>query len=248
LARYGAASTLYTIECTPSGLPLTYEALRQRASLVEEIELGPGRSDGGCCCVTVKRSGDKWPWLVVAQSYEPHGVGFEPGALFVAETHVLFLGAGERILAFCLAPLGKLWEDRVDTGFWGWEQHGDTVVALAELELAAWDATGHKLWSTFVEPPWDFTVLGDLVELDVMGAKRSFSLRDGPRSGRAPSSKLRDPALRSVACSACALQDRDAKRRARAPAAAPGRAQCTYPRGAHACADGLSLRRRASSL
>ena len=32
----------------------------------------------------------------------------------------------------------------------------------------------------FVEPPWEYVVTGDRVDVDVMGSKRSFKLREGP--------------------------------------------------------------------
>jgi len=82
--------------------------------------------------------------LVVAQSYSPHGAGFEPAALLVPETKVLFISAGERILAYQLEPPEKLWEDHADTGFLYWEQHGDTILLAAELEFAAWNHAGQK--------------------------------------------------------------------------------------------------------
>lgn len=50
----------------------------------------------------------------------------------------------------------------------------------AELELAAWTIQGEKLWSTFVEPPWDHEVRDDVVYLDVMGNHSSFPPRTGP--------------------------------------------------------------------
>jgi hypothetical protein len=52
----------------------------------------------------------------------------------------------------------------------------------AELEFAAWDINGRKLWSTFVEPPWSYEIRGDQVELDVMGRKSTFVLAIGPPS------------------------------------------------------------------
>jgi hypothetical protein len=166
----------YTIECTPSGLPMIYNGLREHAALVEETELH--RKD--LCCLTVRRSGESWPFLVVAQGYAPSGAGFEPGAIFVPETKVLFIGAGERILAYRLEPPTKIWEDHADTGFLGWDQHADTILLSAELEFAAWSTNGQKLWTMFVEPPWYYTIDGDTVELDVMGNKQSFRLREGP--------------------------------------------------------------------
>jgi hypothetical protein len=62
---------------------------------------------------------------------------------------------------------------------WGWRQHDDVVLMSAELELAAWSTDGTKLWTTFVEPPWSYRVVGDRVVLDVMGAARTFDLRSG---------------------------------------------------------------------
>ena len=50
----------------------------------------------------------------------------------------------------------------------------------AELELAAWTIQGHKLWTTFVEPPWSYNVVGDTVTLDVMGTITTFPLISGP--------------------------------------------------------------------
>jgi hypothetical protein len=174
--RFRVTCAGYTLECTPGGLPLTYTGLKAHAALVDEIEL----RERGLCCIAVRRSTESWPFLVVAQSYSPQGSGFEPGALLVPETKVLFIGAGERILAYQLEPPQKLWEDRADTGFLRWEQFGDTVLLSVELEFAAWSTAGRMLWTTFVEPPWDYSVQGDRIELDVMGNKQSFKLRDGP--------------------------------------------------------------------
>jgi hypothetical protein len=170
----------YTLECTPYGLPLIYDRLKQNAALAEEIAL----REPSHCCLTVKRAGEHWPFLVVAQSYAPSGVGFEPGVLLALETKVLFVGAGERILAYRLEPPERIWEDHVNMGFLAWEQHGDTVLLAAELELAAWSTAGEKRWTTFVEPPWSFTVLNDVIEVDVMGRKTSFDLREGPPKER----------------------------------------------------------------
>jgi len=40
--------------------------------------------------------------------------------------------------------------------------------------------SGVKLWTMFVEPPCEYTVTGDQVEVDIMGTKQSFALREGP--------------------------------------------------------------------
>lgn len=132
------------------------------------------------CCVAVGRVNEPWPFLVVAQNLSPAGAGFEPGVLLAPDTQRLFVGAGERLLAYDLAAPRRLWVDQADTGFWSWARHRDVVLMSAELELAAWTQKGEKLWTTFVEPPWEYAVEGDTVLLDVMGTQRRFSLHDGP--------------------------------------------------------------------
>lgn len=123
------------------------------------------------------------PLLVVTQRYHPGpDVGFHPGVLLVPETHTLFIGAGERLLAYRLDEPVRLWEDETWTGFLAWERHGQFVLMLGELELAAWDIHGKKLWTTFVEPPWSVSVKGETVHLDVMGKQSIFPLQSGPEN------------------------------------------------------------------
>lgn len=154
------------------------EWARPRAELAEEIDLQ--RSDGDFCYLVVGRSIDH-PTLVLVQQYEPIWE-HHPGVLVVPETDVLFVGAGERLLAYDLAQPARLWEDVADTGFWGWARYGEVVIMSAELELAAWTLEGTKLWTTFVEPPWSYEVTDDVLELDIMGVKSEFSLRGGPEN------------------------------------------------------------------
>jgi len=158
-------------------LPGLYDSYRQHAVLVEEFELAS--EDGVLSFFGVGRSND-WPELVVSQRYSPAGYGFNPGILLVRETETVFIGAGERLLAYSVGdPPRRLWVDRADAGFWSWNQHGSIVLMSAELQLAAWTSSGVKLWSKFVEPPWTYSVAGDLLVVDVMGQKSSFHLADG---------------------------------------------------------------------
>ena len=166
----------YALGCVPDGLPSLFNEYVRRAALAERFAL----DEANLCCVTVRRTPEEWPFLVVAQSFSPAGSGFEPGVLLVPETDRLFVGAGERILAYDLTTPRRLWEDSADTGFWGWARHSDIVVMSAELELAAWTTAGEKLWTTFVEPPWTYSVQGETVRLDVMGNQQTFSIRTGP--------------------------------------------------------------------
>jgi len=158
-------------------LPEMYGEYRRRARLVEEFAVDS--PEGEACLVTAGHP-YAWPFLVVAQRFQPYVAGFNPGILLVAETGVLFIGAGERLLAYSLQGPKKLWEDHADTGFWGWQQHDDCVLMSAELELAAWRTTGEKLWTTFVEPPWSYRAENGQIHLDVMGLKSSFPIVDGP--------------------------------------------------------------------
>jgi hypothetical protein len=166
----------YTLTCVPDGLPAIFNEVNAHATLCEQFDM----TSPNLCCIAVARAPATWPFLVVAQSFSPAGGGFEPGVLIVPERHRLFIGAGERLIAYDLSVPRRLWIDSVDTGFWGWQQHGAVVVMSAELELAAWPVDGEKLWSTFVEPPWTYSVEGDVLTLDVMGKVTSFSLTKGP--------------------------------------------------------------------
>lgn len=161
--------------------PELYEHYRKHAVLLEEFELSS--SDGKFCFFAVGQQLD-WPDLVVAQRYQPAGYGFCPGILIVPETATVFIGAGVRLLAYTLnTKPERLWIDQADVGFWSWSRFGEFVLMAAELELAAWTTRADKLWSTFVEPPWGFSVSGDTVNLDIVGAKSTFNIATGPYAG-----------------------------------------------------------------
>lgn len=166
-----------------SELPSLFDAYLLRAALVDDADLQAGSGQGrpeGVLFVAAQR-GVGWPELVVALRYSPAGYGFHPGVLLVPETMTLFVGAGESLRCYRLDdPPRRLWTDGADTGFWAWRRHGDRVLMSAELELAAWDLDGTKRWTTFVEPPWSYTVEGDTVRLDVMGSISRFAIDRGP--------------------------------------------------------------------
>ena len=98
------------------------------------------------------------------------------------DTNLIFIGVGERLLAYELDAPKKLWEDTTECGLLGWARHGDYIVMSAELELAVWDIHGQKRWTTFVEPPWEYTIAEATVHLDVMGRLTAFPLDTGPSS------------------------------------------------------------------
>lgn len=161
--------------------PVALEAYREHAELVEDYSFGDHRWESGYAFVGVSDDGGEWPRLVVTQRFAPAGAGFAPGVLLVPELAQVFIGAGTRLLAYQArsGPWRRCWEDEAELGFWAWRRHGDVVVMSAELELAAWSVTGTKLWTTFVEPPWSYQVIGGQVRLDVMGTVSTFDLASG---------------------------------------------------------------------
>jgi hypothetical protein len=158
----------FDLLCVHDALPAMIAKYVNHASLAEQIDLT--HSEGTFCFIAVRQQGKDWPSLVVAQRYDPAGNGFYPGALIVEETHRLFVGAGTRLLCYDLSAPSRVWEDSAECGFWFWRRDESEVFMGAELEFAAFDITGRKLWTQFVEPPWDFKLEVDTVVLDVMGS------------------------------------------------------------------------------
>ena len=169
----------YSLILQDRGLPQLADEYAKRASLNEQFDTPNERGDW-CYVAIANMKRIEWPFLTVTQRFAPSAAGFEPSVVVVPETNRLFIGAGERLLAYDLDQPKRLWEDHADTGFLRWARHHDIIVMSAELELAAWDTSGKKLWTTFVEPPWDYSVDERTVSLDVMGVKSSFDLMAGP--------------------------------------------------------------------
>jgi len=181
---YAAGVTIaagnYVVHVLPGHFSI-YRQLASTAKLVDELDLRQG--DGRPCSFTVS---ERSRTLVVGTfRYELRG-GLGPAVALVPEAHTLFIGAGEEIFCYDLSAPSRLWHDTADTGLWGWDVVRDTVLMSAELEFAAWDQAGKKLWSTFVEPPWSYQVDGDHVSLDVMGNISRFEYRVGPQRALEP--------------------------------------------------------------
>lgn len=166
----------YRLRIFEDGVPADWTGLRASAALFDEYDV-QSREPGPVGVVVL--STPQARELVVAQRHEPSGPGFPLGVLLVPETGLLLIGAGERLLAYDVRVPERLWEDRAEFGFWAFARHGDVILMLDELELAAWTTESHKLWTMFVEPPWTYTVSGQTMTLDVMGQVRSLDLRTG---------------------------------------------------------------------
>lgn len=159
--------------------PLTWSEYCANAELVDDDQTATD-NDSALLVAGIRHAGTEWPGLVLALAYSPSRGGFAPGILVVPESGIAFVGAGTTLRAYRIWPqVQALWRDEADIGFWAWRQHGSTVVMSAELELAAWDIDGTKLWSRFVEPPWSYSVSDQRVILDVMGTETAFDLRTG---------------------------------------------------------------------
>lgn len=172
--RVSLSAGQYVVEVHP-GHPSTFDQLASGARLVDVTDLRA--SEGRPCSVIVSEHGKTV--LVTSFRYQLAG-GLGPAVALLPDVHRLFVGAGEEVFCYDLAEPRRLWRDKADTGLWGWEIVGATVLMSAELEFAAWDKAGEKLWSTFVEPPWSYAFDGDQVTLDVMGEISQFNLRAGP--------------------------------------------------------------------
>lgn len=158
------------------GLPDLFSEYVSNAKSVYQIDLD---NPSGTCFFSVSQPGMDWPGFVLALGYSPAGYGFSPGVLLVPETGILYVGAGETLLAFDLNTGKKLWEDFANCGFWRWRRYGDFVLMSSELELSAWDIKGRKLWTKSVEPPWNYAVSGEQIDLDVMGDLSQFDIKSG---------------------------------------------------------------------
>lgn len=168
----------YYLTLVSEGLPDLYNEYKSRAILVDEIDIR--NSEGKNCFVSVGKNND-WPFLVVAQRYSPAGYGFFPGVLLVPETKLLFIGAGERLIAYDLEIPKRIWNDSTYCGFFNWKQFNRIILMSAELELAAWEINEKKLWSTSVEPPWDYKIVNGEIVLDIMGIKTIFDIETGQK-------------------------------------------------------------------
>ena len=169
----------YSVSCAIGEQPVVYSTLVERATLHDDLTKG---AEGTLLFVAVTKAGDPWPELTVTQRFSPGPEGgFHPGIMLIPEHHLLFIGAGTRLLSYDLDSVRRLWEDQADMGFWHWKRHDDVILMSAELELAAWDVYGRKLWSTFVEPPWYVAVTNGQVELDIMGKLSTFPIATGPK-------------------------------------------------------------------
>ena len=165
-------------------LPPIFSSYVEHAEFIDQVGLDEVEGRILFLGISHQPSTAGWPSVVIALKYPDARQTFRPGILLLPDPSLVFIGAGERLLCYDIKQKIRLWEDRTDCGFWGWQQSGPYVLMSAELEFGVWGQSGEKLWTTFVEPPWGFEVKGAIVELDVMGQRRVYQLSDGIEVGR----------------------------------------------------------------
>jgi hypothetical protein len=170
----------YELLVHPRSQPNMWNLNTKRARIVENID---DSYNNPLTCFIVVNKNNKGCLFALKLTFEPQG-GVYPGVVLIPETDVLFIGAGETLLAYRLDEPSKLWHDTNDAGFHSWARYDDVIVMSAELEVAAWNIRGEKLWSMYVEPPYGYTVKNGIVHMDRMEGKLEFPLEAGPDKWR----------------------------------------------------------------
>lgn len=165
----------YTIQVHQGELPQSHRDYKSKAKLYDQIE---PCDEGDHSFIAVAEHG-AWPHLCAVLRYRDASWLFSPGVLLVPETGIVFIGGGDHALAYDLHAPRRLWNEHA-AYFWGWQRHGEVVLMSAELEFTAWTISGEKLWTTFVEPWWEYKVENGVVLLDVMDVRSTFPLHEGP--------------------------------------------------------------------
>ncbi len=102
----------YRLLCHPSAPPSLWDVYLERAKLVEKIDDSTDNQYSHSCYLVVYRGDNNKPLLVLALSFQPSGSTY-PSVLIVPETDILFLGAGETLLAYELTAPAKFSKSRI---------------------------------------------------------------------------------------------------------------------------------------
>lgn len=167
----------YDLSFTLNGLPADIQNYTEHAHIVDQLPDNRAFDVDNVCVLTVAK-GEDWPFLVIRR-YCEH---FNPGVLFIPETHLLLVGAGSHLSAYRLDKPRKLWHETLaENGeFIKWLRSGEFVLMTADYELAAWDIYGWKKWSVNVESPWNYHIRKGMIQLEATGSQSTFPLDIGP--------------------------------------------------------------------
>lgn len=107
--------------------------------------------------------------------------GFRPGLHYEKESDILFIGAGTIIKTYRLSDNKLIFEKDHGFGFWGWTRHSNGVIQQEETEFGVFNFKGEQLWETFVGPPYDFKISGDMIMLEFDGITERRNLMTGEK-------------------------------------------------------------------
>ncbi|URN93830.1 MAG: hypothetical protein NAG76_18660 [Candidatus Pristimantibacillus lignocellulolyticus] len=158
--------------------PPLYDDYKKVAILFEEIDYDEEYDYFLICYIT--SNSDSSTHILLNMKFSLYSSGFVPGFLVAPETNLLFIGAGERLIIYDFENSTRIGIDKADFGFLGWRRSRDVIIMSAELELACWNINGRKLWSTFVEPPYEYEIKDNNLTLTIMGSKQEFNIYKGP--------------------------------------------------------------------
>jgi hypothetical protein len=178
----------FTLLGCSGALPDHFNIYTDDADLVEELNLDILQQDpngSNICFLVVQDNANKQRYkMTLTLGYSPSEPAFHPELLYIPETTLLFIGAGECILVYKLDPVSRVVEDRANLGFLAWRRYKNYVIMEAETEIAVWTLAGKKQWSHFVEPPWNYQFEGQRMHLTSLGKTVSFPIDVGPSEKR----------------------------------------------------------------
>ncbi|GCE14137.1 hypothetical protein [Tengunoibacter tsumagoiensis] len=164
------------------------EFFRDDSLLAEEIDIDRTEKDpldSNVVFIAAKNCGSKKEFsLTLLLGYSPSDPAFYPELLYVPESQILFIRAGEKILAYQLQVPQKLFELSVDIGFLSWERYSNYIIMVAEMRMTVWNLAGEQLWTLFVEQPWSYHCHHEMMSFIKDEQVYTFPVATGPGKER----------------------------------------------------------------
>ena len=178
----------YTVSVASASGPVANDLIACHALLHDDLSDPSTREDRWCWFAVERSTGEVL--LSVTATGEATGGPDVAGIQLIPETDRLLVAAADTLACYDLAQPRRLWRDRA---FWfrRWLRCGDVLLMQAEYELAAYDLSGDRLWSTQADFPYELEFTGTRLRLvspppppppDGAGyvPEGSFELRRGP--------------------------------------------------------------------
>ncbi len=169
----------YTVSITTDPDEMAHKLERSDFVIHKHIESNHRKSDQEYIAIGVSDCGHAADFLFEGWYFPGPKLGFHPGVLIVPETATVFIGIGEDVYTYSMAPIALIAKESAEAGFLYWSRYGNAILMSAELELSAWSLDGKRKWTRFVEPPWHYMIDNDVISLDIMGNVALLSLETG---------------------------------------------------------------------